>query len=105
MVNGTTELSDQPHRVVQVIYCQPPIDDRIESWKKEILSGTFCNVTAIDKNINYNEGLWRPRHPKYDSGNRGSIENTDACRFIRAAWRHREYVLHELLPDIELLVC
>ena len=24
MVNGTTELSDQPHRVVQVIYCQPP---------------------------------------------------------------------------------
>ena len=33
MVNGTTELSDQPHRVVQVIYCQP-LTERIRNKER-----------------------------------------------------------------------
>jgi hypothetical protein len=102
--NGPKKWDDISKHVKKILKKESPIDERIESWKNEIASGTFCNVTDIDRDIEYKEGLWRPRRAEYESGVRGSVENTDACCFIRAAWRHREYVLHELLPDIGLLV-
>jgi len=103
-LNDAKQWDDIKTSVKRLLKKEAPIDGRIEAWKKEITSGVFCKATAIDRNIEYKEGLWRPRRAEYESGNKGNIENTDACRFIRAAWRHREYVLHELLPDVGLIV-
>ena len=82
--NGPKQWNNISKHIKKILKKEAPIDDRIESWKNEIASGSFCNVTAIDRDIEYKEGLWRPRRAEYESGNRGSIENTDACRFIRA---------------------
>jgi hypothetical protein len=76
-----------------------PREERIRSWKEAISSGQFCHVTEVDRKIRYDPDLWKPREARGRSG-----ENSDPHRFFRAAWSHRNYVLHELLPEIGLLL-
>lgn len=82
---------------------QIPIDERIAAWKNAIAKGVFCQATEADKNIKYDEMRWKPKNVANDRKPDQEITDTNACRFIRAAWRHRDYVLHELLPKLELI--
>nr|ABE69171.1 putative signal peptide protein [uncultured bacterium pFosLip] len=77
-------------------------EKRIDKWLEHLEKGTFCKTTHADKKIKYDEGLWRPRRAELEHGKTAAIEKTDACRFIRAARRYRNFVLSELLPDIGL---
>lgn len=79
-------------------------NERIESWKKAIKSGVFCVVTSIDKEIDYNENDWKIAFDQYKAKRGDEIKDTDAYRFIRAAQRHRDFVLRELLPDSGLII-
>ncbi len=80
-----------------------PVDERIDAWKEAIADGAFCEVTDIDASIKYDEHRWDPGNIRHEKKLGQEIEDTDACRYIRAAWRHRTYVLHELLPQFNLI--
>ena len=71
--------------------------------EKSHCKGVFCNAEDADKNIRYDEMLWKPKNVANDREPDQEIAGTNACRFIRAAWKHRDYVLHELLPEFELI--
>ena len=91
--------------IKEILKQEAPLNERISSWKEHIASGAFFdNIDDTDRHIEYVNDLWRPRRAAYEGQNGDKIEHTDACRFIRAAIRHREYVLHELLPDIGLII-
>ncbi len=103
--NGAVQWNNISQTVKSILRTEGPKEDRIKQWKTHITAGDFClDVTSFDRDIEYVKGLWRPSRADYESGGERNIEQTDSCRFIRAAWRHREYVLHELLPDIGLIV-
>ena len=80
-----------------------PVDERISAWKKAIAKGVFCKATEIDKTIKYDEIKWAPKNVRHERQPGQAIGKTDACNYIRAAWRHRNYVLHELLPKFDLV--
>jgi hypothetical protein len=101
--NGGKDWNDVLAEVGTLLRQETPKDERIKSWKEAITSGKFCDATPADTEIDYIEGLWRPRRAEYARGEGGEVSETDACRFIRAAWRHREYVLRELLPELDLI--
>ncbi len=77
------------------------VDERIERWKKAIQAGKFCAPTEQDRSVHYDEKCWDLE----DCGKQASDPRTieDARCFIRAAYRHRDYVLHELLPKLGLI--
>ena len=65
------------------------MDERIVSWKKAIAKGVFCEVTEIDKTTKYDEIRWMPKNVRHEKQLDQEMSDTDACRYIRAAWRHR----------------
>ncbi|MBW2023045.1 MAG: hypothetical protein JRI51_09360 [Deltaproteobacteria bacterium] len=79
-------------------------DERIRTWKEAISSGTFCHVTEIDQHIHYEKQLWFPTRIMDRCEKGTDIRDSHSYRFYRAAWRHRNYILHELLPEIGLLL-
>jgi len=98
------QWSDISSDIRRILRKEAPGKDRIRLWKECVASGNLCHVTPTDKNIDYDEGLWRPRRVEYELGKKKDITRTHACQFVRAAWRHRDYVLHELLPSVGLIV-
>jgi hypothetical protein len=102
--NGANPWKSISKHVHKILKKEAPKNDRIKLWKQHLESGNFCHVTSNDRKIEYEAGLWRPRRAEYESGQSGIVKNSHACRFIRAAVRHREFVLHELLPEIGLII-
>ena len=94
------KIKDEVRKLLEL---QAPKDERIASWKNAIAQGVFCQATEADKNIKYDEMRWKPRNVANDRKPDQEIIDTNACRFIRAAWKHRDYVLHELLPKFDLI--
>ena len=90
-------------QVKKLLELQAPKDERIAAWKNAIAKGVFCHVTEADKGIKYDEMRWKSKNVANDRGPGQEIADTNTCRFIRAAWKHRDYVLHELLPKFELV--
>jgi hypothetical protein len=80
-----------------------PLDERIKAWKKAIAGGVFCEVSEVDKTVKYEENRWSAKNVSHERQVGQQIEDTDACTYIRAAWRHRHYVLQELLPECNLI--
>jgi len=93
------------HTIRFILGVEAPRDQRIPVWRKNIASGEFCEVTPIDKYIEYDKKLWMPNRIDWESDEKGiPVHETNACRFISAARRHRHFVLYELLPQIGLLM-
>ncbi len=90
-------------RVRTILEIQAPKDERITAWKKAIAEGAFCQAMEADKHIKYDEMKWKPGNVVNDRSPGQEVMDTNACRFIRAAWKHRSYVLHELLPKFKLI--
>lgn len=80
-------------------------EDRIKAWEKAISGNRLFISTQKDRNLKYSDEEWMPHNIHKHLATCGTLENCDACLFIRAAWKHRNYVLHELLPDIGLIAC
>lgn len=97
---GPKQWQDILSVVSSLLSIESPLEERVDAWKKATADGKFSNASAKDKAISYSEDLWRPRRAAYAGG---GLKDSDACRFIRAAHRHRDYVLRELLPSIGLL--
>jgi hypothetical protein len=91
------------NQVRELLEIQGPKDERIAAWKKALAKGVFCVATEDDKRIRYDEMRWQTKNVANDRGPDQDVMDTNACKFIRAAWRHRTYVLHELLPKFDLI--
>lgn len=76
------------------------LETRIGRWKEAIGAGAFCTPTELDRNLHYHEDCWDlDACRKANDGE--AVE--DARKFIRAAFLHRNFVLHELLPELGLI--
>jgi len=92
---GPTAWDSIARHVETILRKEGTKDERIRAWKEAILSGIFCHVSPTDQQIKYDKGLMSPSKAEYQP---------HAIRFYKAAWGHRNYVLHELLPEIGLLL-
>lgn len=76
------------------------LDERITRWKNAIRAGVFCTATDTDRTVDYAEDCW-----DLEACAKRSDQNAleDARGFIRAAFLHRDFVLHTLLPSLNLV--
>ena len=79
-------------------------DDRIARWSRAITSGDLFASQPEDHSVQYSEKSWRAENVVYHFADGGNANESDACLFIQAAWKHRNFVLHELLPKNGLLI-
>ena len=103
IVNPNKKWADIKAPVRSLLESRDPVDQRIDSWKKAIARGVFCKATEIDKTIKYDEQKWVPKNLRNEHLPGQEIGKTDTCSYIRAARRHRSYVLQELLPQFDLV--
>jgi len=92
-------------KVRDILKHEGPLDERINLWKNAISSNELFVANEEDRGIAYSEKEWRSSHIVYHFAAGGDLDGCDGCMFIRAAWKHRDYVLHTLLPDIGVIVC
>ena len=100
---GPKAWNQMTDTVLELLSTAEPCDERILAWKRKMTAGTLFNPVSQDANIKYSPDNWQPQTLKNTRDVDQQMTGTDACKFIRAAWRHRTYVLHELLPDIGLV--
>ncbi len=86
-----------------LINYEAPKEKRVAKWKEAIAKGKFNKIDPIDKSINYDEGLWRPRRVAYEIRDTGQIQLSDTYRFMQAANEHLRYVIQVLLPRVGIL--
>ena len=77
--------------------------ERIDQWKKAMSRNALFQATQKDKRVKYSEKVWQYHRISRYIAERGSLDGCDASHFIHAAWRHRNYVLYELLPEMGLV--
>ena len=77
--------------------------ERIDQWMRAISRDALFQATQKDKRVNYSEKLWQCHQIGSHLATHKSLDDCDASHFIHAAWRHRNYVLYQLLPEIGLM--
>ena len=77
--------------------------ERIDQWMRAISRDALFQATQKDKRINYSKQLWQSHQISIYLSVHKSLDDCDASHFIHAAWRHRNYVLFQLLPEIGLM--
>jgi len=102
---GEKKWESISHTIRFILGIEAPQDQRIAMWKKNLFEGKFCDVSALDMDINYEKRLWRTNRAELESNEKQiDIKETNACKFIRAARKHRDYVLNELLENAGLMI-
>ena len=77
--------------------------ERIDQWMRAISRDALFQATQKDKRVKYSEKLWQSHQISHHLAARKSLDDCDASHFIHAAWRHRNYVLFQLLPEMDLM--
>jgi hypothetical protein len=77
--------------------------ERIEQWMRAISRNALFQATQKDKRVKYSEDLWQYYRISSHLAAQGDLHDCDASHFIHAAWRHRNFVLYELLPEMDLV--
>lgn len=77
--------------------------ERIEQWLKAISNNALFQSTRKDRRVNYDPEAWEYHRISSHLATYGNLDQCDASHFIHAAWRHRNYVLYELLPQMDLV--
>jgi hypothetical protein len=90
-------------KVRSILKKEGPVDERISLWKDAIASNDLFRAADDDKAITYSKKAWGAARIVYHFVEEETVDACDACLFIRAAWKHRNYVLHDLLPGIGLI--
>lgn len=80
-------------------------EDRIKQWKTAIAGDKMFSSTKKDKSIRYSDEEWMPHNIQKYLAACGTLKNCNPCLFIQAAWKHKNYILYELLPDNNLIAC
>ncbi|ETR72175.1 MAG: signal peptide protein [Candidatus Magnetoglobus multicellularis str. Araruama] len=87
-----------------ILGVEAPCDQRIPVWKRNLLSGIFCELTPVDQDLHYDRHRWQLNRARWASDDSGeSIEKSHAYLFYKAARVYQRYVLEELLVDNGLL--
>lgn len=78
-------------------------EERSEKWKEAIAQNKLFQATEDDKNVEYKEEDWQHHRIKGHLEEKKTLKNCDASHFVHAAWKYRNYVLHDLLPQVGLV--
>jgi len=78
-------------------------EERIAQWTAAIARNDLFQATQNDKSIQYSETDWEYHRINKYLDDHGSLDDCHASHFIHAAWKHRNYVLYELLPEVGLM--
>ncbi|QWR77278.1 DUF6765 family protein [Candidatus Magnetomonas plexicatena] len=82
-----------------IIDTEGMLSERIDLWKDKIRANVFCASEPADLSLNYDENIWKIGNlsPTYQY-------KDDILHFINAARTHKNYVLYELLPQLDLVI-
>ncbi len=80
-------------------------EERSAQWKAAIARNELFQATQNDNNIQYSENDWEYHRINKYLDDHGSLDDCHASHFIHAAWKHRNYVLYDLLPEVGLMAC
>ena len=89
--------------VENIVLTEGTMDQRIDLWRNALTSGSLANNQEVDKHLHYNEKKWSVGEIVMHYQNHNSVAQFDPCLFYIAAWKHRQYVLRELLPEVGIL--
>ncbi|HPO15208.1 MAG TPA: hypothetical protein PLI09_17325 [Candidatus Hydrogenedentes bacterium] len=79
-------------------------EDRIDQWLGAIRSGNLFVTDNADVDVWYSAETWKRASTKEIlSKNNWNIGNSDGSLYVQAALNHRDYVLRDLLPSLNLL--
>lgn len=76
---------------------------RIKKWKEAILYNMLFNASERDKKIKYDKRTWKITNEEKKNMKKDDIDETNLYFFYKAAKKHRDYVLFELMPEIGLI--
>jgi hypothetical protein len=89
--------------IKKILEKESPKDRRIDLWRKAIAGNKLFHSTGKDKRIKYSEKEWKSAQIVYHFSDKKNLSECDGYLFFQAAWKYRNYVLHELLPGIGLI--
>jgi hypothetical protein len=92
-------------KIRTILKQEGPVEERTRLWKEAISANELFPATDEDKTVTYSDKAWGSARTAYYLATAGNIDSCDSCLFIRAARKHRNFVLHELLPRIGLIAC
>ena len=93
-------ISDKIRNILQQ---EAPLDERVKLWQEAISLKELFEATDEDEAVLYSDKTWTGPRIAYHFAAGGTVDDCDGCLFIRAAWRHRNYILHELLPNVGVI--
>lgn len=74
-------------------------EERCDAWRNAIGTSALFNSRAEDRNVVYDEKLWRFSHIDFLLAATGAtVPACELSQFYKAAWMHRNFVLRDLLP-------
>ncbi|MCK5052293.1 MAG: hypothetical protein KAS53_11265 [Candidatus Cloacimonetes bacterium] len=76
---------------------------RIKKWKEAISYNMLFNASGIDRKISYYERTWKITEREKKTMSEDDIFKTNLYLLYKAARKHRDYVLFELMPWIKLI--
>jgi hypothetical protein len=97
------EFGDIRAKVEAVLKKEGKKQDRIKQWKSAIANNSLFQATQKDKRVKYDESVWEYHRINKHLAVNQTLDNCHASHFIHAAWKHRNYVLYELLPEVGLM--
>jgi hypothetical protein len=78
-------------------------EPEIPTARAPISRNALFQATQKDKKVKYDEEAWQYHRISSHIAAHKTLANCDASHFIHAAWLHRNYVLYQLLPEMDLV--
>ncbi len=100
----TAKWADIKGHVKRIINKEAAKQERINAWRQAIKSGRLFSATAKDKALQYDQRLFKSASISYFFADHGQLDGCPGYLFHRAAWKHRNLVLHHLLPEFGIVV-
>ncbi len=72
------------------------MEHRIALWWEAITTGALFKTDPLDLTAHYDEKEWKHSHV--------DLTRDEVALFYKAAWRHRNHVLQDLLPKYGVLI-
>ncbi len=95
--------SDIKNELKKIITKEADKKNRIKAWKKAISAGKLFSPTAKDKALRYDPRLFKSASVSYYFADHGRLDGCQGYLFHQAAWKHRNFVLHKLLPEYAIV--
>lgn len=103
-LNNSVEWADISKIIEKILKKEGSKENRIKQWKDAIRASAIFPASDLDKQISYNEKSWFLSEKVRKNFPENQIKEQHLYHFYKAAWKYRNFVLYELLPDKGLLV-